>query len=363
MRTRIVLLLDNHHGPDRRAAWVAAVARGAGATVRIVAWDRRTEPPAAPDLDPPPGEEIVRIRVPAAWGAGRGTLAGIGRFSARAFARRAELLAGADAVIASDVYLLPLGRALAARAGLPLLYEAREDWAALEAQRRPAALRAAVTRAETALARGATAVVVPGEARAERWRRAGVEPVILRNVGTSEPRAAARRWDVATAGLMAEQRRPDLFLELARRRTDLRFVITGGGRLEQSVRAEAATLANVDYLGWVDDVDAVLAASSVIVYGEDPSTPYSALACPSTLYQAVRLQRPLVFYCAGEPAAAAARFRIGVRCAPDVEALSDAVDRARAGDDWEFDAAWEALGVGAERAFQERLREILPGLR
>jgi glycosyltransferase involved in cell wall biosynthesis len=356
---RIVLLVDNHHGPDRRAAWVSSAIRAAGATVRVVAWDRRVTPGSDPP--PPAGEDVVRIHVPAQWGAGRGTVAAVGRFSALALRRRRELLAGADAVIAGDIYLLPLGRALAAAARVPLIYEAREDWAALEAARFPAGLRRAVTRAETALARGAAAVVVPGETRAARWRAVGVDPVVLRNVGNTAPRPAPTRWDVATAGLMAEQRRPDLFLALARRRPDLRFVVTGGGRLEREVRRGAEQSPNVDYLGWVDDVDAVLAASSVIVYGEDAATPYSALACPNTLYQAIRLRRPLVFYCGGEPAEAAARFKIGVRCPPEVEALSAAVDDARAGDGWEFDAAWQTFGVGAERAFQERLREVLNG--
>ena len=301
--------------------------------------------------------------MPARWGAGLGTVAAAGRFSKDAFGRRADLLEGADAVIASDLYLLPLGRALATASRVPLIYDAREDWAALEAARFPAAMRGAVTRAETALARSAAVVVVPGRTRAARWRRVGIDPVVMRNAGRSRPRPAAIRWDVATAGLMAEQRRPDLFLALARRRPDLRFVVTGGGRLEREVSREAASLANVDYLGWVDDVDAVLAASSVIVYGEDPATPYSALACPNTLYQAIRLRRPLVFYCGGEPAEAAARFRIGVRCRPEVDALSAAVDAACSGDGWEFDAAWETFGAGAERAFQDRLRSVVPALR
>jgi len=357
---RVVLLIDNHHAPDRRAEWVSAGIRGAGAEVRAVAWDRRIAPEPTPP--PPPGEEVVRIHAPAPWGAGRGTLSALGRFSRQAFARRRELLADADAVVAGDLYLLPLGRALAAAARVPLIYDAREDWAALEAARFPHAVRRAVTRTETALARGAAAVVVPGETRAARWRAVGIEPVVMRNVGRTAPRPAPTRWDVVSAGLLAEQRRPDLFLELAQRRPDLRFVITGGGRLEQEVRREAARMPHVDYLGFVEDVDAVLAASSVIVYGEDPATPYSTLACPNTLYQAIRVRRPLVFYCGGEPAEAAARFRIGVRCRPDVEELSGAVDTARAGDGWEFDAAWQALGVGAERAFQDRLRSLVPAL-
>jgi hypothetical protein len=359
--SRIILLLDNHHGPDRRAEWVSGAIRAIGGAVRIIAWDRRVMPETT--QPPPPGEEVIRIRVPAPWGAGRGTVEAIGRFSKRAFQRRAELLDGADAVIASDIYLLPLGSALAGAAGLPLMYDAREQWAALESARFPCGVRRAVTRIETVLASRAAAVVVPGEARAPRWRRVGIEPVVLRNVGRTAPRPATTRWDVAFAGLLAEQRRPDLFLELARRRPDLRFVVTGGGRLEQAVRLQAEPMKNVEYLGFVEDVDAVLAASSVIVYGEDSATPYSPLACPNTLYQAIRVRRPLVFYCAGEPAEAAARFRIGVRCQADVEALSAAVDAARDGDSWEFDAAWQELGVGAEQAFQDRLRAVVPALR
>jgi hypothetical protein len=357
---RVVLLIDNHHGPDRRTEWLSGAVRAAGASVRVVAWDRRVDREPLPP--PPPGEEVVRIPAPAPWGSGRGTVAALGRFSRQAFARRSELLAGADALLAPDVYLLPLGRALAAAARVPLVYDAREDWAALEAARFPHAVRRAVTRTETTLARGAAAVVVPGETRAARWRAVGIEPVLMRNVGRTAPRPAPTRWDVASAGLMAEQRRPDLFLELAQRRPDLRFVITGGGRLEQDVRREAERMPHVDYLGYVEDVDAVLAASSVIVYGEDPATPYSPLACPNTLYQAIRVRRPLVFYCGGEPAEAVARFRIGVRCRPEVDALSGAVDAARAGDGGEFDAAWQALGVGAERAFQDRLRALVPAL-
>ena len=122
-------------------------------------------------------------------------------------------------------------------------------------------------------------------------------------------------------------------------------------------------LANVDFLGFVEDVDAVLAAASVIVYGEDPTTPYSQLACPNTLYQAVRLRRPLVFFCAGEPEEAARRFRIGLRCAATADALSAAVDEAVQRDDWEFDAAWSWLRDGAEDALQARLRELVPELR
>jgi hypothetical protein len=83
------------------------------------------------------------------------------------------------------------------------------------------------------------------------------------------------------------------------------------------------------------------------------------MACPGTLYQAVGLGRPLVFYCAGEPLEAARRFRIGVRCRPELDALSAAVDEARSRRDWQFSEAWTWLAGDADRAFTARMRELL----
>jgi glycosyltransferase involved in cell wall biosynthesis len=162
-------------------------------------------------------------------------------------------------------------------------------------------------------------------------------------------------------GLLAEQRRPDLVLEVAARRPDLRFVITGGGRLEGTVSEAAAALPNVDFLGWVTDVDAVLAASRVVLYGQDPGVPYSDIACPNTLYQSIRLRRPLVYYCAGEPEAVSRRFRIGVRCEPTAPALEDAIDTALLSDGWQYDEAWRTISTGAGAAFQSVLRDAADG--
>lgn len=358
-RRVVVILLDNHHGPDRRVVWLSSILREAGFATRVVAWDRRQEPR---ELDPEPvahGTEVIRIPVPLPWGSGGRTVLAAARFSRRVLGRRAELAGDAHAVIASDVMLLPLGRLLAWRFELPLLYDAREDWSVMEAERRSRATRAVVARLETALARHAAAVIIPGEVRAARWRSAGIEPVVLRNVGVSQRRAEVEpRWDVAMAGLISEQRRPDLFLEVARRRPDLGFVITGAGRLESWLRARARDLDNVDFLGWVPEVDDVLAASKVVVYGQDAGTAYSAVACPNTVYQAVQVRRPLVFSCGGEVDGVARRFRIGVRCEVSPESLEAAIDEARLGTGWEFDQAWQWLRAGAEEAFVARLRAI-----
>jgi hypothetical protein len=121
MPGRVLLLLDNHHGPDRRTVWLSSLTRAAGLDLRVVAWDRRGL--EAPPVDYPcePGEEVVRLRVPAPPGGGRRSLAAVARFNGHVVRRRAELLDDIDAVVAVDVYLLPLGVALATLARVPLL--------------------------------------------------------------------------------------------------------------------------------------------------------------------------------------------------------------------------------------------------
>jgi hypothetical protein len=58
---------------------------------------------------------------------------------------------------------------------------------------------------------------------------------------------------------------------------------------------------------------------------------------------AVRAEKPLVFFCAGEPAALNSRYRIGVRAEPSAERLAEALDEAFRREDWEFADAWDAV--------------------
>src|SRR5207237_10748121 len=154
--------------------------------------------------------------------------------------------------------------------------------------------------------------------------------------GPEEPPA----WDLAyVSATLTANGRPDLFLEVARRRPELRFALAG--KLSPARELERAALAapNVDWLGWVDDPRKVMARSRAVFYGLDPRHPYSSSACPNTLYDALRVRRPLIFFCGGEPEELLGRFRIGIKCAPTADALLDALDEARGGSSWEFDAA------------------------
>ena len=346
---RVSMLLDNHFGPDPRVNLECQALSRAGAQVRVIAWDRRS-PSQRRGAEPavlPPGVEIVRMPVQAPAGGGRNTFVAMLRFVRAVWRRRTELTAGSDLLVAHDIYLLPLGRALALRMRLPFVYDAHEEYAAMEARRYPAWWLRSASAAETLLARGAAAVIVPGESRIARWRDTRSDrPVLLRNLGLDEcdaPEGAAEpRWDIAYCGTLADVRRLDLLLEVARRRPEARIVIAGRGRGEAEVERAAQELDNVEYQGWAADADELVRASRAIYYGLDPAHPYAAKACPNTLYDAVRLGRPLLYFCGGDVAEIAARYRVGIRCDPTPESLIEGLEAVR-----DPDAAWEFVPARA----------------
>jgi Glycosyl transferase 4-like domain/Glycosyl transferases group 1 len=360
----LVMLVDNHHGPDRRVDMEVEMLAEAGVSTRVVAWDRRPEAPAVPQ-DPAdwPGApvELVRVHVPAPAVGGASSILRAARFGVRVWRARRRLLAGADALMAHDIYLLPIAWALSVRTGLPLVYDAHEEFAPMEAGRYPDWLLGLVTRLETAMARRARLVVVPGQSRVGRWERVGIHPAVVPNMGRRVARLGPVEpaVDLAYCGGLSEKRRLDLLVDVARARPDLRVAIAGEGRSQDWLAAAAAELPNLEFVGETSQPDEFLARSRAVYYGLDPAHPYAAKACPNTIYQAVRVGRPLLSLAVGEADRFLEEFRVGLRIAPDPASLAEAVDRVRAGEDaWEFDAAWERLERERDAGtFARRLRE------
>jgi glycosyltransferase involved in cell wall biosynthesis len=341
--TKVVMLLDNHHAPDRRVEFEAQLLRKAGIEVRIVAWDRRDLVAYAEPA--PPG--VVRISMPAPPGGGRRSLAAMLRFAGRVWKRRRELFGGAQLLVVHDIYLLPLGRLLSASCSVPFVYDAHEEYARMEATRYPSWFLRAATKLETALARRADIIVVPGVTRVARWRAAGFEQIlVLRNTGSrGEARAADGNpsWHLLHAGTLSAPRRLDLLLELARRRPDIRIAIAGAGKLAGELERTASTMPNVAFLGWLSDLSDTIARSRALYYGLDPKHPDAPTACPNTLYQALLHRRPLVYFGGGEISEVARSFRIGVRATPSPEGIAAALEEIGRTSTWDFDAAWEAV--------------------
>jgi glycosyltransferase involved in cell wall biosynthesis len=343
----VAMLVDNHYGPDPRVRYECSLLAAAGASTRVIAWDRRASSGPRVSRTPVGGIDVVRVTAPAPMGGFRPTLRALATFCRVVWRDRRALLGDVDVLVVHDVYLLPLARVLSRSLRLPYLYDAHEDYAVMESDRLPRWWLKAATALETRLARRADAVVVPGLTRADRWVSAGIPaPVVLRNRGAGPPPNGdgPPDWDLAcVSATLDPSRRPDVFLEVARRRPDLRFALAGEGPWARHVEQAARQLTNVDCLGWVDDATAVLARSRAAFYGLDPAHPYASKACPNTLFDALRARRPLIFFCGGEPEELLARFRIGIRCAPTADAVLEVLDEALDGDSWECEAALAAI--------------------
>jgi glycosyltransferase involved in cell wall biosynthesis len=344
------MLLDNHHGPDSRIEFETELLEAAGISTRVVAWDRRPDPYGQPGAVT--RAELFRVNVPAPSGGGWRSFVAMLRFAARVWRKRMSYFGEASVLVVHDVYLLPLGWALARALRLPFVYDAHEEYSLMEAARYPSWFLRLVTAAESRLARSAVAVVIPGMARKPRWD--GIiqrPPIILSNlVGREQQEANSEptEWDLLYVGTVSDVRRPDLLIELARLRPDLRIGIAGRGRSVDEVARAAEDLPNLTYLGWRSDPDALFETTRAIYYGLDPEHPYSDVVCPNTLYHALRHRKPLIFFCGGEMGQLSTEFKIGIRCAPSAAELGAAVDLVSTLSDWEFDQAWRAVWERAD---------------
>jgi hypothetical protein len=364
------MLLDNHFAPDRRVLREIQLLAARDIEVTILAWDRRTAPDrVVPDL--PEGIQLRRINVMAPPGGGRRTLLALMRFAWQAWRMSAALLHEVDLLIVHDIYLLPLGVALSRRWDMPFAYDAHEDFVMMESGRLPAWFTKAAAAMESMLARRSALVVVPGQVRRQRWIDAGFPPpVVLANTGVPSSEVDESEansdvtWDIVYCGLLDASRRPDLLVELARRRPDLRVAVAGAGRAADSVRDAARSLENLSFIGWTDNPRAVLRRSRSVYYGLDPSNSYSDGACPNNLSQAIRAQRPLIFFCGGEAAEMADRFHIGLRVSANVEALAAAVDTVIGNTaEWDFAAAAKAIAAAdSGREYLDAICGALDGL-
>ncbi len=357
MTRHAVMLLDNHHGPDRRVQYESSLLARDGWQVTIVAWDRRlerSEPEAEAEEH---GVQVVRLHAPAPPGGGKKTFVKMLKYGRQVWTRRHDLVDDADIVVVHDVYLLPLGWFLAKALRLPFVYDAHEEYAAMEGGRYPRWWLSGITRMETVLARSAALVVVPGESRVPRFATKRLHPIVLRNIGAQPrmtPSNETPHWDLAYAGTLADVRRVDLLVAIADKRPDLRIAVAGRGRAEAQLQAAAKRLPNLTYYGWLPDPESILRNSRAVYYGLDPGHPYSEKACPNNLYEAIRIGRPLIFFCGGEVASVADRYRIGCRASPSADGVIAALDEAAVSGDWEFDEAWAALSASGQEEGYER---------
>jgi glycosyltransferase involved in cell wall biosynthesis len=335
----ILMLLDNPCDPDLRVLREAGAFADAGARVTILAWQR--EGPAESE-ERPNGLRIVRIPPATKRQLGwrqAGRLLEYYKNAWRALSGRRPRV-----VIAHDIMMLPLGVLAAKRSGATLVYDAHEVYRWMDAGRLPDWWLRSASIVERFLVDHAVDLFVTVSRQrvddywADRVRRS---PVIVGNwydpteVDPNAVRAKlglqhVRGKLIGYAGGIDATRRIDLLLEMARRRSDVHVVIAGRGNVDfvAGIEAEARSLENATFLGWISDPVELLGACDAIYYALDPDQAYARFAAPNTLYIAMAVDRPLLATAGGEVEWMAGRSSGVVLVEkPDADLLSSAIDR------------------------------------
>ncbi len=313
---KVQMLLDNPCAPDWRVEREAGALWEAGADVAILCWDRDG---TLPRTERRGGVAIERIPTPAARNRGLRQLVTLARFYRRAWRRlRNEQV---TLYHVHDLPLLPLAVVLARRR-VPLVYDAHEIYHIMEATKYPAPLRKMIAAVESWLIRRHVNVLVTVSRQRvdEYWRRVvGDTPIAV--VGNwydpVEPDQTRRDAACASLGLrpvrpcivyaggLALERRLDLFVEAARARPEVQFLVAGRGApaIEQMLTEATHSLPNLRYAGWTSRPDDLYRSATALYYVLDPGHPYSHFAASNTLYIAVAHGLPVITCRVGEPGA------------------------------------------------------------
>jgi glycosyltransferase involved in cell wall biosynthesis len=146
---------------------------------------------------------------------------------------------------------------------------------------------------------------------------------------------------VAYVGRLAGIKRPDRVIEVARRVPGAVFLVVGDG--SERRRLEAAAPANVRFLGWREDVEAVYAAADVALLTSDNE------GMPVTLVEAALAGLPAVTTDAGSAAEVVLDGTTGAVVPHDVDALTAALTGLL-----EDDVARSAQGAAAHERARSR---------
>jgi glycosyltransferase involved in cell wall biosynthesis len=334
------MLLDNPCAPDPRVQREAAALVAAEADVDILCWDRDGKTPATEDQG---GVRLERLVTKSGRQLGARQLRNLWRFYRMAWSRlRGRPI---DVVHAHDLLMLPLGAAIARRAGAALVYDAHEIYHVMEAHRYSRWLRGAMALTEKYLIRVfVDAFITVSQQRIDAYWKAIVSAerttVVANWYDPADRDESVRRAVRAEQGILDDtmwvtyvggftgERRMDVLVEAARRTPHVFYLVAGRGipEVEAMLSAAALELPNFRYIGWAANPQRIFAASDALYYVLDPGHPYSGYAASNTLYTAIANRLPLITCDVGEPGEVMRKIeRRLVMPAPTADALVAAV--------------------------------------
>jgi glycosyltransferase involved in cell wall biosynthesis len=339
-KPEVAMLLDNPFRPDLRVLREARALIDLGYSVTIYAWDR-DKGKEYPTREIVEGIKVIRVRVKTDQQMGVRQVPCYLRYFWYVFwlLMRDRF----DIVHCHDLLNLPIGTLMKLLRGVHLVYDAHEIYWIMEAKKYPAIVLNFLRHIETILLRFVDAFITVGDERSAYYNRYYRREIYV--VGNwydpKEPergmkgdfrdylRIPEEAFTISFAGTLAPERATEILVETAnelRNNSKIHWLIGGRGPLEQIVREAASQNSKIHFLGWVEDMDALLSASDALVYLMDPSHPYTAYNAPNTLYLSIAWNIPLIGVDAGEVGAALTPNKTGLLIKDmSVEALSSAV--------------------------------------
>lgn len=301
----VVMVVSNACAPDPRVDREAAALVRAGCRVTVVAWDREGSHAPSETVNGYTVERIQNVRT--VHRAGTRQLLRIPRFWREALARVRALQP--DVVHCHDLDTLAVGWAVKGRRGVPLVYDAHEDYPVLMAFYLPRPLVWALAWLERRLLGRVDYTIVACTDIAEKLAARGVAPLTTignyqslelfdaippDEVAAARARLGLRPEDVAVAyiGGFSRTRQLQPLLDAAAAFPDVHVLFWGDGHQRPAVEAAAAALPNVRYLGWLpaEEVPLHTLAVDVVYYCLVPGYP----GWPNTLSNAMAAGRPLI---------------------------------------------------------------------
>ncbi|MGC9469403.1 MAG: glycosyltransferase family 4 protein [Anaerolineae bacterium] len=305
----IAMLLSNGFRPDPRVAHEAKALVEAGCEVTVLCWDREDEFPANEAVD---GYRIDRVQsIPTGYGAGPRQLTRTPLFWREAVRRVLDL--GADVVHCHDLDTLPAGWWLKRRLGVPLVYDAHEDYPALMSLYLPNPMVSMLSWLEQRLLRKVDYTITASSVFADKLRNQGVDPVVT--IGNYQPLApfdvispdeveAARSrlglnaddFAAAYIGGFSRNRQILPLIKAGRHLPTVRILIWGDGYQRDQVEAAVRETQNASYRGWLpaEQVPLYTRAVDAIYYCLLSDYPGAVYNAPNTLSNAMAAGRPII---------------------------------------------------------------------
>jgi glycosyltransferase involved in cell wall biosynthesis len=305
----IDMLLSNSFRPDPRVEREAEALAETNYKIRIISWDRERAFQAEQVY---PKYRVERIQnVPTTYGAGARQLLHIPKFWREA--NKLVLASPPNAIHCHDLDTLPAGWWIKRRTGIPLIFDAHEDYPTLMSLYLPKILVQLLRRLESRLILQADFVIAASQVYAEKIINWGIKNVVtIGNLQSLEPYDAVtseqirkaradlglKPQDLAVAYIGGFSRNRLLLplLEAARLLPSVKFYLWGDGHQRSQVEAGVEKISNARYLGWLpaEKVPLVMQAMDILYYCLKPDYPGAIYNASNTLSSAMAAGRPLI---------------------------------------------------------------------